>query len=137
MDCQLFGRPSPRPEERLKVMTVFNGLSALMALSTVVALYSTYLGTPEIKWSIYVAGAFCMVIAVHQMISFAFALELQLRSRRARKDLPQTGVSGKAEGRRLEGHNTGEILKMPSVTENTTELFRDAPQQGAITKPQI
>jgi hypothetical protein len=72
-------RNTSTPEERMTVMTVFNGLSALFALVSAIALYATYLGKPEAKWSIYVAGAFCCIIAVHQSISFAFALDLILR----------------------------------------------------------
>ena len=123
------GRSSSKPEDRVKVMVVFNALSSLMALFAAIALYATYLGKPEAKWSIYVAGAFCSVIAVHQMISFAFALELRLRSRRGRKDLPATTGSATAEPRgHFSGLNTGQILEMPTVTENTTELLQEAPR---------
>src|SRR3954464_912138 len=64
-----------KAEGRLSSMIVFNGLSAVFALASVIMLYATYLDTPEIKWSIYVAGALCTVIAAHQSVSFAFALE--------------------------------------------------------------
>ena len=128
------GRSSARPEQRMNVMVVFNALSAFMALFAAIALYATYLGKPEAKWSIYVAGAFCSVIAVHQVISFGFALELRLRSRRGRKDLPTTADSANAEpGGHLNGLNTGQILEIPTVTENTTELLQEAP--GAIEQP--
>ncbi len=131
------GRSSPTPEERMKVMIVFNGLSAVMAAFAAIALYSTYLGTPEIKWSIYVAGAFCSVIAVHQMISFGFALELRLRSRRGRKNpLSTAGSVNDEPGRQLDGYNTDQILHLPTVTENTTELLEEAPRQTGVTKPQ-
>jgi hypothetical protein len=109
-------------------MVVFNALSAFLAASAALSLYATYLGRPEAKWSIYVAGAFCSVIAVHQMITFAFALELRLRSRRGRKDLQTTTGSGIAEPKaHLRGVNTGQILEIPTVTENTTELLQEAP----------
>ena len=137
MACGYFGRLLPTPEQRMKVMIVFNALNSLMALFAAIALYSTYPGTPEIKWSIYVAGALCSAIAVHQMISFAFALELRLKSRRSRKELPPTVGSADAKpARQLDGHNTGQILEMPTVTENTTELLQQAPRQGNIIKSQ-
>lgn len=121
---------STKPEQRLKVMMVFNGLNSLMALASAIILYSTYLGTPEAKWSIYVAAACCSVIAVHQAIGFGFALDLRLRSWRLRKELP---FSPSAE---IEGRDTRQILNLPSVTENTTEILQEAPPRSAVTKPQ-
>ena len=121
---------STRPEQRMKVMMVFNGLNSLMALLSAIILYATYLGTPEAKWSIYVAAACCSVIAVHQAISFAFALDLKLRSGRSRKEMP-SNPSGQ-----LDGLDTRQLLNLPSVTENTTEILEDAPRNSAITKPQ-
>ena len=53
-------------EGRMRSMVVFNALSAVFALTSAIILYSTYLNTPEAKWSVYVAGALCSVIAVHQ-----------------------------------------------------------------------
>ena len=87
------------------------------------------------KWSVYVGAALCSVIAVHQMISFAFALELRLRSRRIDEDLTpavhsaQTGFVAQIEGR-----DTNRILNMPSVTEDTTAILQDAPRH-VTTKP--
>lgn len=121
---------STRPEQRMKVMMVFNGLNSLMALLSAIILYTTYLGTPEAKWSIYVAAACCSVIAVHQAISFGFALELRLRSGRTRKEL-----SSDAPGQ-LEGRDTRQLLNLPGVTENTTRKLEDAHRNRAVTKPQ-
>lgn len=120
---------STRPEQRMKVMMVFNGLNSVMALLSAIILYATYLGTPDAKWSIYVAAACCSVIAVHQAISFGFALDLRLRPGR-RKELP-SDPSGQ-----LESRDTRQILNVPSVTENTTEIFEEAPRNSAGTKRQ-
>jgi len=114
----------------MKVMMIFNGLNSLMALASAIILYSTYLGTPEAKWSIYVAAACCSVIAVHQAISFGFALDLRLRSWRIRKELPSEPAG------QIERHDTRQILELPGVTENTTEILKDTPRRTAITKPQ-
>ena len=128
---------SSKPEQRMKVMMVFNGLNSLMALIAAIALYSTYLGTPEAKWSIYVAGAFCSVIAIHQMISFAFALDLRLRSQRIRKELPLPYDTANSEPvAQLEERDTNQIVHLPSVTENTTKILQESPRPGSITKPQ-
>jgi hypothetical protein len=126
---QKSGSSHPRnaPEDRMKVMIVFNGLSALFALVSAIVLYATYLGKPEAKWSIYVAGAFCSVIAVHQTISFFFALSLLLRRRQARMDAARS--TGSIEDKivlPLSGAQTGQIIDAPSVTEKTTELMDTA-----------
>lgn len=121
---------STRPEQRLKVMMVFNGLNSLMALLSAIILYSTYLGTPEAKWSIYVAAACCSVIAVHQAISFGFALDLRLRSGRTRNELSADPP------RQLEGRDAGKVLNLPSVTENTTKILEEAPRRSTTTKSQ-
>jgi hypothetical protein len=128
---------STKPEQRMKVMMVFNGLNSVMALLAAIVLYSTYLGTPEAKWSIYVAGALCSVIAVHQIISFGFALDLRLRSRRMKQELSANYDSGNTEPvGQIEGRDTRHILDLPSVTENTTEILQEAPRRSAITKSQ-
>src|SRR5260370_35426895 len=92
------GRSASKPEERMTAMIVFNGLSALLALFSAITLYATYLNTPEAKWSVYVAGACCLVIAIHQMISLSFALELKLRLKRGQTDAGQLIASEPGDG---------------------------------------
>jgi hypothetical protein len=124
IDQKTGSHPRNAPEDRMKVMIVFNGLSALFALVSAIVLYATYLGKPEAKWSIYVAGAFCSVIAVHQTISFFFALSLLLRRRQARMDAPRS--AGSIEEKivlPLGGARTEHLVDEPSVTEKTTELL--------------
>ena len=41
------GRGASKPEQRMTSMIVFNGLSAVLALFSAIALYATYLNTPE------------------------------------------------------------------------------------------
>ena len=129
------GRGSPTG--RLSVMLVFNALSAVFALVSVVTLWTTYLGRAEAKWSIYIAGALCIVIAVHQAISFAFALKLKLRLSRG---LVRPGADGGAAPRQpvrvLESRSAEEIIELPSVTEGTTELLpRRADTNRALDTP--
>src|SRR5262249_36521276 len=73
---------SHTPSERMKVMAVFSGVNALFALISAIALYATYGGRPEAKWSVYVAANLCMVIAVHQTINFFFALGFRRKFKR-------------------------------------------------------
>ena len=127
---------SSKPEHRIKVITAFNALNSLMALTAAVILYSTYLGSPEAKWSIYVAGALCSVIAVHQLISLIFALGLKRRSRQITEELsPGTGARSEPI-RQIEGRDTRRSLDVPSVTETTTRILQEAPRQDPDTKPQ-
>lgn len=113
----------PAPGQKLRVISVFSGLNSLFALVSAIVLYATYLGTPEAKWSIYVAAAFCTVIAVHQAISFGFALSLIIRDRRRRIEMPPQEAS-RATGQ-LEAcdASTSPFIDAQSVTENTTELL--------------
>lgn len=127
------GRGASKPEQRITTMIVFNGLSGLLALFSLIALYATYLNTPEAKWSVYVAGACCGVITIHQLISFAFALELKLRLKRSHNRAGEAieleagdSVAALASGK------TTQLVGPPLVTENTTELLEAVPR---ATKP--
>lgn len=129
-DKKLFGgRGASKPEERITAMIVFNSLSALLALFSAIALYATYLNTPEAKWSVYVAGACCLVIAVHQMVSLAFALELKLRLKRGHTDAGQAILSEANDPVAALGRGeTTHFVDGQSVTENTTELLEVVPR---------
>ena|SRR5436853_4945587 len=95
-------------EGRMRSMVVFNALSAVFALTSAIILYSTYLNTPEAKWSVYVAGALCSVIAVHQTISFFFALDV---TRRLSEYLRRSGRLSKSDFER------GSLLNSPATAE--------------------
>jgi hypothetical protein len=127
------GRGGSKPEERITTMIVFNGLTVLLALFSAITLYATYLNTPEAKWSVYVAGACCLVIAIHQMISLAFALELKLRLKRGQTDAGQAILSEPGDTVAALGRGeTTQFVDAKSVTENTTELLEAVPR---VTKP--
>src|SRR6266853_1372650 len=126
------GRGASKPEQRMTSMIVFNGLSALLALFSAIALYASYLNTPEAKWSVYVAGACCFVIAIHQMISLAYALELKLRLKRGHTDAGQTVVPEAANSTPALGNGeTTQFLDPRSGTKKTTEL---PPPDRRVTK---
>jgi hypothetical protein len=127
------GHGASRPEERMSTMIVFNGLSALLALFSAIILYATYLNTPEAKWSVYVAGACCFVIAVHQMISLAFALELKHRLKRGRADVrTSSSLTAPDTVAALGIGETTQFVDPLSVTEKTTDLLEAVPR---VTKP--
>ena len=122
------GRTAKTPAEKMKVMLVFNGLSAMFALCSAIALYAS-IDTPHAKVAMLVAGAFCGVIAVHQMVSFFFTLQLRQRFNRGRGDSAQ--AIGSAAGGRVASLSSGqttEFISAQSVTENSTELLEAVPR---------
>ena len=62
-----------------------SALSTLAALFSAIALYATYLGSGEAKWSVYVAAAFCLCIAGWQVSSFIVTLKLRQRLKKGRE----------------------------------------------------
>ena len=125
-------RHSKTPAEKMSMMLTFSAINAALALFSAIALYATYLGREEARWSIYVAAAFCLVIAVHQTISLV--LNLQLRSRLARgrdarpaSPAPPTDVPA---AHSLDAADDRPFADVRSVTENTTELLSGVPRAG-------
>ena len=124
------GHGASKPEQRMTSMIVFNGLSALLALFSAIALYATYLNTPEAKWSVYAAGACCLVITIHQLLSLAFALEIKLRLKRGQMDAGQTAITEAAENfGAIGGGKTTPFVDAGSVTESTTEILEAVPRR--------
>ncbi len=130
-------RHSKTPAEKMSMMLTFSAINAALALFSAIALYATYLGREEARWSIYVAASFCLVIAVHQTISLV--LNLQLRSRLARgraaqapSPAPPTDVPA---ARALDAADDKPFADVRSVTENTTELLAGVPRAGGSGGP--
>ncbi len=117
-----------KKEEQMKAMVFFNALSAVLALTSAILLYATYLDTPEIKWSVYVAGALCSIIAGHQTISFLFAREVtnRLRNRLRGYEL-EAGRGIETQAALLSSRATNEIPGQPNLTEDTTRKLEGAP----------
>jgi len=124
-------RHGTRPEDQIKVMLVFNALSAVLALTSAIALYATYLNTPEAKWSVYVAGAFCSIIAVHQTVSFFFAFGLRRKFKRGRGVTARSSETETKAVPLLGSPETAPLINAPSVTEATTELLESSTRKGA------
>ena len=130
------GHGAAKPEQRMTSMIVFNGLSALLALFSAIALYATYLNTPEAKWSVYVAGACCFVITIHQLFSLAFALEIKLRLKRGQTDAGQQAITEAEENFGAIGSGkTTPFVDARSVTESTTEILEAVPRRPTPGKP--
>jgi hypothetical protein len=105
-------------------MVTFSAINAVLAVLAATALYATYAGAPDAKWSVYCAAAICIVIAVHQSINFAFALDLLLRRRRNRAGWKQpAALQAPPDTLDFKQANTAPAVIVPSVTEGTTELM--------------
>jgi hypothetical protein len=102
----------------MRVMIVFNALSALFGAASAMALFSN-LGNGA-EWPIYLAGIFCIVISVYQTISCILALTLRMRLKRG-KD--QRELDSPRLVSELRAADTSQFVPPPSVTENSTELL--------------
>ena len=120
----------------MKMMLVFNTLDAALALASAILLYTTQAGRIEQSSHIYLAAAFCIVIASHQIISLVVNLKIQQRLKRARLDNATTAAAAEA----LAGETSAPALnpadselfagvRRGSITENTTELLDAVPRQ--------
>lgn len=121
------------PQQNILTGLVMNALSAVVALFSAIALYATYLGTDEAKWSIYLAAAFCLCIAGWQLSSFVVGLKLRRRLNRAREGVEvQSQLDEAWTSPALPPADMSNFVRAPSVTENTTELLQplDHPPQG-------
>jgi hypothetical protein len=131
-------RHARTPEQRMKMMLVFNTLDAALALASAVIIFATQAGSAGHASLVYLAAAFCLVIAVHQIISLIINLKIQKRLKRAR-----TGDANAAATAVLAGETNAHapalnpadselfagVRRRRSVTENTTELLDAVPRQ--------
>ena len=130
-------RHSKTPAEKMSMMLTFSAINAALALFSAIALYATYLGREEARWSIYVAASFCLVIAIHQTISLVLNLQLRRRLARGRAAQPES-LAAPAEvpaARSLGAADDGPFADVRSVTENTTELLAGVPRTGRSGEP--
>lgn len=109
----------------MRALLVFNALDALLALAAAIILFGTSRAGP-----VFIAAAFCLVIAVHQIFSLIFNVKLQLRLKRARMITPEA-IAGETETEThaLNPADAGLFTDARgSVTESTTELLEAAPR---------
>lgn len=74
------------PQQNLFTGLFMSALSTLAALVSAIALYATYLGSGDAKWSVYLAAAVCICIASWQTSSFIVSLKLRQRLKKAREE---------------------------------------------------
>src|SRR5215510_3027988 len=81
---QSFGGETP--QQNIFTTLFMSALTTFAALFSAIALYLTYLGQGDGKWSVYLAAAFCVCIAGWQTSSFIVGLKLRNRLKRAREE---------------------------------------------------
>lgn len=118
------------PQQNVFTGLFLSALSAVVALFSAIALYATYLGTNEAKWSVYLAAGFCLCIAGWQLSSFAVGLKLRSRLNRARGAKINFELKDAKPSPALPPPDMSNFVSPQSVTENTTELLHpiDRPQ---------
>src|SRR5262249_7835103 len=109
------------PQQNIFTSLFLSGLSALAALFSAIALYATYLGAGDAKWSVYFASAFCLCIAGWQASSFFVTLKLRQRMARARDQSESTwDLDQRQTSPALNPADASDFVPAPSITENTT-----------------
>lgn len=108
------------PQQNIFIGLFMNAISSLAALFSGIALYATYLGSDNAKWSIYVAAAFCLCIAGWQASSFIIGLKLSRRLKKGREAPHIDEFSAHQEAPALNEADLNSIVRTPSVTEGTT-----------------
>jgi|SRR5215813_401008 len=121
------------PQQNVFTGLFMNALSSLAALFSALALYVTYLGSSDAKWSIYVAAACCLCIAGWQAASFVVGLKLRRRLTAARRDVSFPEIEHKTNPALGPAH-MDDFLSAGSVTEQTTGLLE--PVQSPRTEQQ-
>jgi len=112
------------PQQNIFTSLFFSGLSSIAALFSAIALYATYLGSGDAKWSVYFAAAFCLCIAGWQASSFLVTLKLKRRLSNARSESAATkDLNELRTSPALNPADVSALIGTPSGTENTTELL--------------
>jgi hypothetical protein len=112
------------PQQNIFTGLFLSALSTLAALVSAIALYATYLGRGDAKWSVYLAAAFCLCIAGWQASSFAVTMKLRKRMKKSREIPSSTSNLTGDNGRRSLGPpDLSSVVNAPNVTEHTTNLL--------------
>jgi hypothetical protein len=98
-------------------------VSAALAVASAVMIFSFTASKGE-TGLLNSAGTFCIIIAIYQLVNFYFGLTLQRK--RGKNDLEDNReIPADTAGLRNSTHRLGEkeLIELPSITENTTELL--------------
>jgi len=104
-----------------------SAFSTVAALISAIALFITYIGSGDAKWSVYLAAAFCLCIAGWQASSFFTTLRLRKRLNSGRASIKAPGELNDDKGApALNAADLSAFVGVTSVTENSTELLGQA-----------
>ena len=117
------------PQQNLFTGLFMSALSTLAALVSAIALYATYLGSGDAKWSVYLAAAICLCIAGWQASSLFTTLKLRRRLNKGRKALATDRELANQKSPALPPANADSFIPTPSVTENTTRILAPTPDR--------
>jgi hypothetical protein len=122
------------PQQNIFSGLFMNALSAVTALFSAIALYATYLGSSDAKWSIYVAAAFCLCIAGWQASSFFIGLKLSRRLKKGREASLAGEFKTHQKAPALNEPDLTSIVGTPSITEGTTRELQPNRRAGRDTR---
>ena len=112
------------PQQMISTSLFMSAITTLAALFSAIALYMTYLGSGDAKWSVYLAAAFCVCIAGWQASSFFVTLRLRQRLKHSREGLVAPAeLSEPKNAPALNAADLSAFIGATSVTENSTELL--------------
>ena len=112
------------PQQQIFTSLFMSALSTLAALLSAIALYITYLGSGDAKWSVYLAAGFCLCIAGWQASSFFVTLRLRQRLKHSRDSVAmQAKLSESKSNGALNAGDFSSLVDVTSVTENSTDLL--------------
>ena len=112
------------PQQIILTNLFMSALSTVVALFSGLALYITYLGTDDAKWSVYIAGAFCLCIAGWQASTFFITLRLRQRLKHSRESgLTTSELTEPQKAPALNAGDMSSFVGATSVTENSTDLL--------------
>ena len=118
------------PQQNVFIGLFMSASSVVFALISAIALYATYLGTPEEKWSVNLAATFCICIAVWQTASFMAGLRLHKRLKKGREKLsPASELDAQRTSPALSSGDKTDFVISTSVTEETTRALEPARSQ--------
>ena len=114
------------PQQKIFTSLFMSALSALAALFSAIALYATYLGAGEAKWSVYAAAAICVCIAGWQASSFFVAFKLRQRLKSGREgSTAAAALESEPATPVLNAANMADFVSPPTVTESTSRHLVD------------
>lgn len=122
------------PQQIVFTNLFMSAISTLAALFSALALFLTYIGTSDAKWSVYIAGAFSICIAVWQASSFFATLRLRQRLKSGREAVPKPAELKPGTTPALNAADFNGFVDVTSVTENSTELLDHARSHNRDTR---